>query len=502
MGHLGRFLYEKAEEEKDFEEAQNYINQALEDPDGERDFNLQHLAGMCQRRHVEFLKRKTNENDDSALIKKQIMILGDRANNFFNRSIEINPFNIHAYVAQIQTLQLIIDFGRQLSSFESSSLFITSSENRWFLDQYFLILKRLEEAKSLVENQETLGRTNKIAKAKYYVYSGEARSLEILGSYTASMDMYKKLIETIDRSFRPQLRLMYISSTLLSKVKGDKRKINEAWYRLKPEEITGFNRLFRDNILQNPGDLVSLRLWFKFVRYSQIDISVEEIISVIRIWYNQSEHSRLLHLEAAYYLFVLHACLCIKSEQSFSKAHQTEAIFFIQRCRELSNNTKYPFEYLGIELGIDCLINHRDRPKISDDLLERVEGTITLISSRQEGRIILTCGLEAFFVPTAGNFIQGKDETSEVSFCLGFRHDGLFAIDVRRNVEVSNDNVSLPIDKKSLDEPNLPDVQIEEIEVTEAEAIPVDETKRRLPGPKVVGRIDLSAIYDPRKKKP
>jgi hypothetical protein len=314
--------------------------------------------------------------------------------------------------------------------------------------------------------------------------------------------MYGKLIESIDRPFRPQLRLMYISSLLLSKVSGNKRKINEGWYRLKPEEVLSVNKLFKDNILQNPSDLISLRLWFKFVRGSQIDISIEEIISVVNLWYDQSEDSRLLHLEAAFYLYVLNACLCILGGKSFSKIHQTEAIHYIQKCRDLSNNTKYPFEYLGIDQGIDCLINHRDRPSLSDDTLMRIGGTITQIVGRQEGRINLECGLDAFFVPVAGSFIQGKDETTEVTFCVCFRHDGLFAIDVRRKNDLTFDGSSEIPGRHPEDDLGFVDSPIEEIDVPEIEQEPgADEIKSKSSGPKVVGHIDLSKIYDPRKKK-
>ncbi|TRW27116.1 hypothetical protein FMM05_00245 [Flavobacterium zepuense] len=511
LGHLARFLYEKAEEQAEFFEAETYIKSAL-DFDGENDYNLQHLGGMCKRRHIEFLKRNYNKSQTTTFSESYIIELSDEANTYFNTSRSINPYNIHAYVAQIQTLILAIDFGRELSGIEKKEKFITSPEHTWYLDQYYTVKKLIDEAQILIEQQETLGKTNKIAKARYYISSSEGHSYELLGNYGTSIEMFKNLIDKADRAYRPQLRLMYIHSTLLNKVQGNYKKIDEAWYKLRDEEIKNIEKALNDNILQDPHSILTLRLWFKLVRYSHIDISTEEIISRLKIWYNNSENSKILNLEASYYLYILYVCLTIEAGDSFSTIYKDEATMFISKCREMSRNSKYSFEWYGKGNGIDCLINHKEKPYGDDSMLERVEGTIIQISSRQQGKIALKSGIEAFFVPTAGNFIEGKDETSRVTFYVGFRHDGLFAIDVRK---LSNFQESVAIDapKKSnieeTQEANLVTeeekiVAIEEIE--EIEILPAKKREYILPGPKVVGSIppeQLESLKNrfPRKKK-
>lgn len=487
LGHLARFLYEKAEEEAEFIEAESYIRRAFECHDGDADYNLQHLGGMCKRRQIEFLRRNYVKEQPITFSVSNIIELSDEANTYFNRSRAINPYNIHAYVAQIQTLILAIDFGRELSGIEKKENFITNSKYTWYLEQYSTVKKLIDEAQILIEQQETLGKTNKIEKAKYYISSSEGRSYELLGNYGTSIEMFKNLIEKADRIYRPQLRLMYIHSTLMNKVKGNHKKIDDAWFKLRDDEIHNIERALNDNILQDPSNILTLRLWFKLVRYSQIDIPLEEIIARLKLWYDNSESSKILNLEASYYLYVLYACLTIKAGDSFSSIYKKETIVFVNKCKELSKNNKYSFEWYGKENGIDCLINHKEKAFGDDSMLERVEGTISVINSRQQGKIVLKSGLEAFFVPTAGNFIQGKDETSSVTFCIGFRHDGLFAIDVRRtSIDADESITDYKIDEDQAD-------AIEAIEEIQFIApVPSNQREYTIPGPKIVGTIDLS----------
>lgn len=507
LGHLGRFLYEKAEEESEFVEAERYIKQALQTNYGEEDYNLQHLGGMCFRRHLEFLKRNYRIDESLDVSFARIIELGDESNAYFNRSRELNPYNVHAYVAQIQTLILIIDLGKEISGAEHKELFIVDANNRWFLEQLSTVRNLIDQAEGIVEQQETLGKTNKTEKAKNYIRSGEGHYYEALGNFDSSVAVFQKLIETVDRNYRPAMRRMFIQSSLLRKVRGNRQKIDSAWSMLRDDEVKLIENTINDDILQDAGNIYSLRLWFKLVRYSNIDTPLEEIISRLQIWYSHSDNSQILKLESTFYLYVLHTLIAIRSD-SISQHHKNEANTYIKKCVELSKNTKHTYEYLGKGYGIDSLISHRERGQIDDDTLDRIEGTVTMISSRQTGRIILPCGLEAFFVPYAGNFIQGIDETAAVDFQLGFRHDGLFAIDVKRidhtdyapveKPPVSDSNIYREAVNSELEDELEDTAPVEEIKPVEPEQ---GNERYVLPGPKVVGKIDLSAVYDPKKKK-
>lgn len=491
FGHLGRFLYEKAEEESEFIEAEKYIKEALSIENGYEDYNLQHLGGMCYRRRLEFLKRQNRSSNVEQLTLETIINLGNSANEYFDASRRINPYNVHAYVAQIQTQILTIDLGTEISLYENKADFITASGNRWFLEQLNNVRSLIDEAEVIVEQQETLGRTSKTLRAKYYLDSGEGRYYEALGNYNVSVAHFQKLIETVDRDYRPFMRRMFIHASLLRKVKGNRKNIDYAWEKLREDEITVIEKTINDDILQNGSNIFALRNWFKLVRYSSIEISIDEVIARLQMWYDQSNDSDMLKLEAAFYLYVVHAVVALRSE-SISQHHKNEANKFIAKCVELSKNTRHNYEYLGQGDGLDSLVNHRNRSSHEDYLLERLKGTISVISSRQTGRISLACGLDAFFVPYAGSFIQGIDETEPVTFLIGFRHDGLFAFDVNRlnqKTEVPTTEMAEEPSREFLELTKEPE-QVEEL--NEVADPPSDSYK--LPGLKILDKIDLTKV--------
>lgn len=492
LGHLGRFLYEKAEEESEFIDAEKYIKEALSIENGEEDYNLQHLGGMCYRRRLEFLKRQNKSSESGELSLNTVIELGDSANEYFDASRRLNPYNVHAYVAQIQTLILSIDLGVEISGSENKAIFITGSGNRWFLEQLNKVRNLIDQADAIVEQQETLGRTSRTVKAKYYLDSGEGHYYEALGNYNITVAHFQKMIETVDRDYRPSMRRMFIHSTLLRKVKGNYKKIDNAWEKLKDEEIAIIEKTLNDDILQNGGNVYALRTWFKLVRYSSLEISLDEVIARLQMWYDQSGDLDILKLEAAFYLYVVHAVVALRSE-SISQHHKNEANKYIIKCVELSKSTRHNYEYLGKGDGIDSLVNHRNRSPHEDSMLERLSGTISVISSRQTGRIILSCGLEAFFVPYAGSFIQGMDETEPVSFLIGFRHDGLFAFDVKR----LNQHAVQPLVENELKLPSEEFLELtkepEQVEELNEE-VETSSEKHKLPGLKVLDKIDLTKI--------
>lgn len=495
-GHLARFVYEKAEDEVEFIEAEKFVKLSFENG-GESDYNLQHIGGMCKRRQIEFYKRNYSKENGTKISEEKIQELANEANEYFNSSRLINPHNIHAYIAQIQTLIVVLDLGKEISGIIKKETFITHPKNSWYLQQYEVVSDLIEDAKALIEQQETLGISNKINKSKSYLATSEGKSYEILGDFHSSIELFKKLITTSEREKRPQLRLMYINSTLLSKVKGDKNRMNEAWLLLNKKEIENIEKTLTDNILQDNQNIHTLRVWFRFVRYSIIDISIDEVISRLKIWYENSESNYVLHLEAAYYLYVFYACLAIKAKDSFSQINLKEIYRYIDICKSLSQNSKFAFEWLSKNDGLDCLLNYKN--KIIDDngCLDRVTGTISKIISRQQGQLSLHCGLTAFFVPYYGNFIQGQDETTEVSFYIGFRHDGLFALDVQRTVYSQEGNGSAS---------ELQDIvqiveKIEEIESIEGTDEKVEINNSQPFTLKIVGQIDLSKFEKYKKKK-
>lgn len=486
-GHLARFVYEKADTVEEFTQAMGYIDNAF-DANGDNDFNLYHIAGMCQRRQIEYYKR-----NDISISTIELIEIADSANDYFVKSRQINTDNIHAYISQIQTIVTVLEYGKKISGDVEFRAFITDAKNEWFLEQYGVLCDLIDESKILIEQHETLGLTKKVNISKRLLGVSEGKTNNVIGNFRASAEIFKKLIESSDREIRPRLRMMYIRSVLLDKVNGDSARIKESWKLLNTIEIKAIDKYIADNLLQDVSNVHTLRLWFQFIRYTSNTVPIEEAISRLKILYNNSDNSPLMKLEASYYLFIMNTLLLMKSGASINTKLLDETNKLIKECKELSSNDKYPFEWLkGID-SVSDIVNYKDRNKMLDQDLLRISGIITNIHSRQQGTIMLSSGLSVFFVPYHGGFIPGQDETTEVNFTIGFRHDGLAAYNVQRD--------SYHVIKNE-DSTSDEDSELKKIGAIEDIEDPIiEETKNILPTPKIIGKIDLTQFEKYNKKK-
>lgn len=179
---------------------------------------------------------------------------------------------------------------------------------------------------------------------------------------------------------------------------------------------------------------------------------------------------------------------------------------WIDICRELSPNDKYPYEWLLHLDDISGIISFRN--KTEEALLKRVNGTISSIKSSAQGTIRLDCGFDAFFTPSVGNFIQGKDETTRVEMVIAFRHEGPAAYEVTRLLDKYKE-----IDEATSEEA-MQDLEIGEVEAIEepnVELFKENKLEEEWKQPeaetlklKILGKIDLDQFkkYErPRKPK-
>jgi hypothetical protein len=338
------------------------------------------------------------------------------------------------------------------------------------------------------------GKTNNTIKSSSFLTQSEGNTFSLLGDDANAINTFRNLSETADRNIRPYFRTMYIYSILLKQVKGNKSEIHKAWGNLQNDDIEIIENALNSNIIQNPENIQSFRLWLKLVRYSSKTVNVEDVINKLKIWNNnvQNINNEVAILESAYYLYILYSILAIKSGETFNDDNVRESLKYLGMCKKYSHNDKYDFEWLGVNHGVKALVHHTKKGVFP--LLE-VKGTISNIYSNQNGKIKLEYGLEAFFVPYIGGFIQGKDETTEVKFNIGFRHTGLRAWNVQRiNTPKNNTPTS---NKEPIIKEEEPIIQkIENIE-EEAKNTTVNQegifrTRKQLKGLTIVGKIDLS----------
>lgn len=490
--HLGRYCYEKANSPKQFDEAMGYIDNAF-NANGKTDFNLQHIAGMCKRRLIEYYKREKTTIPFSEL--RDITI---KSKEYFKASRQINSKNIYAYISEIQLCCIVIEYGKSLSSFRNYRDFLMSPSNSWYLDQYIEMLDLIDEANILINQLATLGIDRKINISRAYLSQSEFNSVQFTGKDKETLSFLKNKIEIVQRCDRPKFRIIYIKTLLLSKVKENSEELYKAWKLLDRDEVEVIGKFLDINIQQDPANLPSLRYWFMYARYSNIVYSIEEVISRLKMIYNHSEGHQIMQLESSYYIYILYAFQLIKDGDALNTKLIDETNKWINICRKLSPNDKYSFEWLGGLNSFKDIINARYL-KNNYNKLQRITGTISWIKSEAQGTIILPCKLNCFFVPSVGKFYQGQDETTKVSCQIGFRHDGLCAFEVKRvddckPLKEENTNKEEEVNEELNIENVEPLVKKETKENKQDKTEIFEPSKIKKPKVNILGKIDLDKI--------
>lgn len=485
-GHLARYCYENADTPDEFSEAAYYIERAL-DKNGINDYNLLHIAGMCRRRQIEYYRRKEQTLDLGDL--KQ---LTTTARDYFQKSREANPRNVHAYTSEIQLLTIVIEYGKSISGYDKYYTFLVARENTWFFELYEDLNDLIEELTTLVSQMSTLGFTNRINRTKTMLARSESKSWEYVGDYKESLRTLQEHIRTADRLSLPRLRLIYVRTLLLSKVDGKHEDLLNAWPQLSSTELQLVSDYLNKNVQQNSGDVMSMKLWIQLVRYSSLSISIDEVKSRLNMMYKSSDAYPMTQLEAAYNLYILNLFELIRDNDALNSRKKDEIQYWINICRELSPNDKYPYEWLSHLDDISGIISSKNKTESSQ--LERVTGTVSEIKSNAQGTIRLDCGFDAFFTPSVGNFIQGRDETTRVEMVISFRHEGPAAYEVVRLAEKDNEKT------EAVEDELMHDLEIGEVEAIEPKSESAEEKKTEevweqpkadVPKLTVVGKIDL-----------
>ncbi|MBC5838220.1 P-loop NTPase [Flavobacterium muglaense] len=500
--HFGRFLFEKQESEEDLDLAKIEISEAIYL--GQNDYNLWHLKGMCNRKTIEFKLNKSYNLDvnDFEEFFNWLKTETEEAQDYFSNSKEIRSDNLHCHTAEIQMLIRVINFAKETLYLDISiNSFLILPENIWYENQLNKILELIEEANYIIELSTDMDNAKHMNKARNMIEDGEAKTFRLLGDITKAIDKYKKMSETSHNSSRPYFRKMFVFSTLASKVQGDMKKMKFAWSLISDYERKEILRLIESNIHDQPDISSNYRIWLQCVRYNSNYVSLEDVISKIKIWYDNSGQNRISRLEATYYNYVFNAITLIEKGEALNEIQLNKTINYIQECKEITTNDKFNFEWYGVGKGSKKILNYVELGSMKnegaklfedDSKLQEVEGTIITIDDRQKGKIKLKSGLEAFFVPAVGKFEKGKDETTNVKFYVSFRYDGLQAWQVKR-IGKDKDKIEFVEESKS-ENTNKNNNNVKEIK--NIEIIPLKEIVKsdfpQLPKPKIVGSVDLS----------
>jgi len=514
-GHLGRFLYENAAEPIEFEEAQDEIFRAIDL--GDSDYNLWHIKGMCNRRRIEFIIRQDLSNllkEEVAELEEIIIELAELACEDFEKSRLINPYNLHSHTAQIQLLIKVISFG-QIISGQTKESFIANEHKNWYKNKINEVDTLINEAQYIIDLSKDLEQSKILNKSRNMINGCEGKVFSLLGDFTQAIDRFKQLSESSDRQIRPYFRKMYVYSTLASKVGNQPHKFKQAWNKLSDYEFENLKKALENNIREQPENSNHIKLWLQAVRFTHRYLSIEECISTVKLWFDNSATFEISHLEASYYLYILYACKAISEGDGYIETDVSSAKTYLKLNEDKKPNDRFSFEWYGKGKGIKRLINHTQLGSMNSSegffedvtLLESVQGTISRIDDRMKGYIKLdNCGLTAFFVPFNGKFEKGVDETERVKFYIGFRYNGLVAWNVQRLNEMEQtkyDKTEVDIEGFEAVEEIPEEHSIDEMKIEptlQSNPVLFNDTPR-LAGVKIVGKIDLTAFDKYKKKK-
>jgi hypothetical protein len=406
-GHLARFYSITL---KQYEEALASVEEAINlSP---TDHLLYHMKGMCLRSKLynlmeERLKQKSCSPDELKEIHKLVIEAGEQ----FSKTREIDPNNEPGYISHIQLLIRVIEFGYSLSGKKTMEEFLTSTSSTWYLELLDLAEEFLENVARLREGE----------KPDKFVVQCKANLAKLYQDYNQVIQRWNSLLDNKD-VYHPPVRRQLVRAYVARR--------SNAWDELKPNEIERILQLLEQNILQEPESDKNIRLWFQAARRSSKQ-NIDSALEKLTRW-----RANTGTLDATYYLYVLYAIKALDGSTLASNSAKEliqESIYKSQLLR----NHNFSFEWYGKEneTGIKRLVYYKQLGEKDVDhefyknvsQLTVVPGRISEIKSGKAGTIELSCGLEAFFVPSREGYIRGRDQNKTVKFYLGFSYAGLRA---------------------------------------------------------------------------
>ena len=399
--HLGRF---HSRSRRDWLRAIGCIDRALAMDD--EDSVLHHMKGMALRASLYDAMSGTTPLGELVRIAR-------RASESFEWGRKINPEDEHGYISEAQMLIRLLEHAGRGVADGVWGYMASPSADPW-------LREALQRAEGLLE---LVRRSREGESGSTYEASCRARIDALYGRHDKALQTWDNLLAR-PGVYWPPIRRQVVWAYLARR--------GRAWDGLTSREADRIVELLEQNLREEPHRESNLRLWVQGVRRATTPPSVERVIERVTYWRTNSDS-----LDAVFYLYVMHALLCI---EGFVTARDAVTRFVEesrQKARVRRNRTKSS-EWLGGGSSLRRLVHHsqlgewdqsqqfwRDRGR-----LERVEGRIARIGGPQAGELELTSGLRAFFVPGRGNFTRGQDENRQVSFFLGFSYEGLRAWEV------------------------------------------------------------------------
>ncbi len=412
LSHLARHMNYKRS--GSFDEAERIAKQAIVlDESNDEPY---HILGMIYRFEIERrLQVDTVVGLDLDSLVSDIDELFNKARSAFEKSFQISMDSNFPLITPIQmTLHTL---GR-IYSLSRSANFVRFLAGSSYTSVW--CREKLDYAQSLFHE---LHRLEAVSDPSERRVRCDADYQELLGNTSQVVSELSALLKRPDVRKGPIRRL--ISSAYLRDINYWAKQKNVAIYR----DIVS---LCEENLSDDPGSIVDLRLWLRAYRMlpdASITLAIEK--------FNRAALIADGH-ESRYYLMILYF---IAHRMGFPGS-LLEAKRYQDYCRQFSTSSigRKSLEWLAKPtLGRPIpLLHHtelgewdkqRDFFSKSTDL-DHAEGRIDEIRSLQAGTIVVS-GMPAFFAPRA-EFRKLTDTNATVNVSIGFSYEGLRAWNVQR----------------------------------------------------------------------
>jgi hypothetical protein len=479
--HLARLYYEYARQGQGtdietkislFDNAIKYATDAIElyKKNTYKSSILYHTLGHAALLKLDFI----NKNFQTFQAFEGIEELYALSSKALDECIKLEETDTYGYQSYARLVVTTLDFGRKKSGYDSFDKFFQDERYDWYVDKIDIGIELVTKSLNFwskhsshakddyqeLENKRKTSTKQKFQESidRYYAellkYSSKHSGSPLnMGDYNSRIRNAKS--ESV-RNFWQNAKIDFILQ------KKDFSNPQKGLEKMVLSELNEIIPLLKSSLEYRPT-LRDFKRWLKSVRNDIYPIDLEtarnfiEYLNTILVRDNQN---LLLHTEVSYYLYCLQAIQIINLGQSMDKEPERKMQQSLNLCKKnagiLYLKRSLSFEWLGLNKndGLEQLVSKEKLGVISASqydffgdttLLREITGTITSVSNqsgstRQTGGIQLdNCGLEAFFVPIYGGFIQNNDGVerckfdntnnlnARVKFFIGFSYDGLRA---------------------------------------------------------------------------
>lgn len=394
--HLARYY---SKNKNDFGKAIEYADKALAlSPDD--DAMLYHIKAMCYSRMISniankyrYAKIKNTEYEKGQLEYVIEDLLPQASANFEKaRRFQHDDEKEITYLPNIYMLITMFDYAIDVLNLDKKQ--ILGEARSPYCDW-------IDEAQNLLED---LKRSYVADESDQYVEC-EAKLWDTIKDFTEVINL---LNSQIDKGKNLNVVRRLLARTYF-------KRNDDYKNRLKPKVNSRILSLMEDNISLDPTDERNYVLWFNAARYS--DMNLESVLSKLNQWKGLTPTRDVL-----FYCFVLNTIKAINNDSTAAGIAKN----LLEQCR-----LKVGYDYITIkEWYVKSNLGIKRTYELSSDSEERVRvyGRIDTYKHPGDARILLDCGLEAFFKPSVKGITEAHLHHRASCF-IGFSYDGIRAYD-------------------------------------------------------------------------